>query len=130
MNRALNDASFVERVSDEEKEAHKHEIEEVFTLSTEYPDYARKLYLIENCIYGVDLQSIAVQISRLRFFISLLCEQQPDLTVPEKNYNIKPLPNLEMKFVCANTLVGLENIDKTRELFSNREILSLIVSIR
>ena len=66
------------------KEAHKHEIEEVFTLSTEYPDYARKLYLIENCIYGVDLQSIAVQISRLRFFISLLCEQQPDLTVPEK----------------------------------------------
>lgn len=130
MNRALNDASFVERVSDEEKEAHKHEIEEVFTLSTEYPDYARKLYLIENCIYGVDLQSIAVQISRLRFFISLLCEQQPDLTVPEKNYNIKPLPNLEMKFVCANTLVGLENIDKTRELFSNREILSLIDELK
>ena len=52
--------------------AHKNEIKEVFKLSVNYPDYARKLYLIENCIYGVDIQSIAVQISRLRFFISLL----------------------------------------------------------
>ena len=39
-----------------------------------YPDYARKLYLIENCIYGVDIQPIATQISKLRFFISLLCD--------------------------------------------------------
>ena len=32
-------------------------------------DYGRKLYLIENCIYGVDIQPIAVQIAKLRFFI-------------------------------------------------------------
>ena len=30
-------------------------------------DYGRKLYLIENCIYGVDIQPIAVQIAKLRF---------------------------------------------------------------
>lgn len=130
INRAIKDVSFVEKMNNEEKEAHKREIEEVFNLSTEYPDYARKLYLIENCIYGVDIQSIAVQISRLRFFISLLCEQQPDLTKPEKNYNIKPLPNLEMKFVSANTLVRLEHIDETRELFANKEILSLIDELK
>ncbi|HOE91454.1 MAG TPA: hypothetical protein PLV22_05730, partial [Candidatus Cloacimonadota bacterium] len=35
-------------------------------------DYGRKLYLIENCIYGVDIQPIATQISKLRFFISLV----------------------------------------------------------
>ena len=34
-------------------------------------DYGRKLYLIENCIYGVDIQPIAVQIAKMRFFISL-----------------------------------------------------------
>lgn len=130
INRAIKDVSFVEKMNNEEKEAHKREIEEVFNLSTEYPDYARKLYLIENCIYGVDIQSIAVQISRLRFFISLLCEQQPDLTKSEKNYNIKPLPNLEMKFVSANTLVRLEHIDETRELFANKEILSLIDELK
>ena len=35
-------------------------------------DYGRKLYLIENCLYGVDIQPIAIQISKLRFFISLV----------------------------------------------------------
>ncbi len=69
-------------------------------------DYGRKLYLIENCIYGVDIQPIAVQIAKLRFFISLVIDQKVD---PEKkNLNIRPLPNLETKFVAANTLIGLE----------------------
>ncbi len=69
-------------------------------------DYGRKLYLIENCIYGVDIQPIAVQISKLRFFISLVVEQKTD---PSKaNHGIRPLPNLETKFVAANTLIGLE----------------------
>ena len=69
--------------------------------------YDLKLHLIENCIYGVDIQSIAVQISKLRFFISLVCEQEPNQD-KTKNYGILPLPNLETKFVCANTLIGLE----------------------
>ena len=41
-------------------------------------DYGRKLYLIENCIYGVDIQPIATQIAKLRFFISLIVDQQID----------------------------------------------------
>lgn len=130
LERALNDVSFIEKMSNEELDAHKREIEEVFNLSTDFPDYARKLYLIENCVYGVDLQTIATQISRLRFFISLLCEQQPDLSKPENNYNIKPLPNLEMKFVSANTLVRLEHVDEAKELFSNKDILELIDELK
>lgn len=43
------------------------------------PDYARKLYLIENCIYGVDIQPIAIQISKLRFFISLVSIRKPTI---------------------------------------------------
>lgn len=129
INRVINDVAFVEKLNDKEKETHKHQIEEVFKLSVNYPNYARKLYLIENCIYGVDIQSIAVQISRLRFFISLLCEQKPSKDA-SKNYDIKPLPNLEMKFVCANTLVKLENIDEARELFANKDILDLIAKLK
>ena len=41
-------------------------------------DYGRKLYLIENCLYGVDIQSIAVQIAKMRFFISLIVDQRVD----------------------------------------------------
>ena len=68
--------------------------------------YYLKLHMIENCIYGVDIQTIAVQISKLRFFISLVCEQEPNGN-KAKNYGILPLPNLETKFVAANTLIGL-----------------------
>ncbi|MBI5220128.1 MAG: hypothetical protein HY958_14465 [Bacteroidia bacterium] len=74
-------------------------------------NYGRKLYLIENCIYGVDIQPIATQIAKLRFFISLVVDQKekPGTT----NRGVKPLPNLETKFVAANTLIGL---DKPQQL--------------
>ncbi|HSV88866.1 MAG TPA: N-6 DNA methylase [Bacteroidales bacterium] len=74
-------------------------------------DYARKLFLIENCIYGVDIQQIAVQISKLRFFISLMVDQRVDDSKP--NRNILSLPNLETKFVAANTLIA---VDKPKQL--------------
>ncbi|MDI6735810.1 MAG: hypothetical protein QME42_06410, partial [bacterium] len=69
-------------------------------------DYGRKLYLIENCIYGVDIQPIACQIAKLRFFISLIVDQKTDAT--KQNMGVRPLPNLETKFVAANTLIGIE----------------------
>ena len=41
------------------------------------------------------------------FFISLAIEQQPDPSAD--NYGIQPLPNLETRFVAANTLLALDN---------------------
>lgn len=70
-------------------------------------DFGRKLYLIQNNIYGVDIQLIAIQITKLRFFISLVIEQDTISTNPEDNYGVQPLPNLETRFVAANTLVPL-----------------------
>lgn len=70
-------------------------------------DYARKLYLIENCIHGIDIQPIATQISRLRFFISLIVDQKVD--DKKANFGVRPLPNLENRFVTANSLIGLDN---------------------
>ena len=70
-------------------------------------DFGRKLYLIQNSIFGVDIQPVASQIAKLRFFIWLAIEQEP--TADEAtNYGIKPLPNLETRFVAANTLLGLD----------------------
>ncbi len=84
-------------------------IDEVFSEANQYNNYGRKLYLIQNSIYGVDIQPIAVTIAKLRFFISLVIEQQPN-DIPSKNYGIRPLPNLETKFVAANTLIGLNEL--------------------
>jgi len=89
--------------------AMREELERAFAENND--DYGRKLSLIENCLYGVDIQPIAIQITKLRFFISLVADQKTSRD-KAKNLNIKPLPNLETKFVAANTLIGLPISDK------------------
>ena len=69
--------------------------------------YQSKLHLIEQGIYGVDIQPIAIQISKLRFFISLLCDQTPDPSKP--NAGLDQLPNLETHLVIANSLIGFND---------------------
>jgi adenine-specific DNA-methyltransferase len=85
-------------------EAQIANIEEAFARNQ--LDYGRKLFLIENCIYGVDIQPIAIQIAKLRFFISLIINQ--GIRNDADNLGIRPLPNLETKFVAANTLLTVE----------------------
>ena len=107
---------------EEERKARLQDIEESFDKSINDPDYARKLYLIEHCIYGVDIQPIAVQISKLRFFISLVVDQKPTNDAVH-NFGIRPLPNLESKFVAANTLIP---VDYDASLFESTDaIISL-----
>ena len=82
--------------------------------------YEQKLTIIENCLYGSDIQSIAVQITKLRFFISLICDCEKDPTKP--NFGIPTLPNLETKFVAANSLIGIKTAPTTLSLFGGNEI--------
>ncbi len=74
-------------------------------------DYVRKLDVIKNSIFGVDIQPIAVDVSRLRCFLTLVVESEIDDA--KSNRGIEPLPNLDFKFVCANTLIGLPKVEKT-----------------
>jgi len=67
-------------------------------------DYGRKLYLIQKCIYGVDIQQIAIEIAKLRFFIALLVDERIDKSKP--NWGIEPLPNLEFKLMQGNSLIS------------------------
>jgi len=67
-------------------------------------DYGRKLYLIQKCIYGVDIQQIAVEIAKLRFFIALLVDEKIDKS--QENWGIEPLPNLDFKIMQGNSLIS------------------------
>ena len=82
--------------------------------------YDLKLYIIENCLYGSDIQSIAAQITKLRFFISLICDCKKDVSKP--NFGIPTLPNLETKFVSANSLIAKKEQAAQGNLFENPEI--------
>lgn len=108
---------------EENKNTRLEDIENAFNQNVNDPDYARKLYLIEHCIYGVDIQPIAVQISKLRFFISLVVDQKP-INDATHNFGIRPLPNLESKFVAANTLIPAEYdaslFESTDEILSKK----------
>ena len=127
LDEAANESrSAFQAESREEREERLKDIERSFDEKLNNPDYARKLYLIENCIYGVDIQPIAIQISKLRFFISLVVDQRTD-TDPVANFGIRPLPNLEAKFVAANTLIPLAktdgNLGRTPEITAIEERL-------
>lgn len=61
-------------------------------------DYELKREIIENCLYGVDIDSSAVDITKLRFWLSLIVDE---LDIK----NIKPLPNLDHKIMCGNSLL-------------------------
>ena len=127
LNMAVDESRRAFGIVDEEERKEKLlEIEETFNNGLNSPDYTRKLYIIESCIYGVDIQPIAMLISRLRFFITLICEQTDiQRDKPELNFGIKTLPNLESKFVAANSLINAD-IHQYNEDWTNDEVLALL----
>jgi hypothetical protein len=92
------------------------------TLSTYLPaDPARtpyhfKRHAIQECLYGVDIDAGAVDIAKLRLWLSLVVDEDDFLS-------IKPLPNLDYKIVCGNSLLGVERDLLNRYLFDELEVL-------
>lgn len=127
LNMAVDESRRAFGIVDEEERKRKLlEIEETFNNGLNSPDYTRKLYIIESCIYGVDIQPIAMLISRLRFFITLICEQTDiQRDKPELNFGIKTLPNLESKFVAANSLINAD-IHQYNEDWTKDEVLAIL----
>ncbi|GAB4376990.1 MAG: hypothetical protein Kow00121_25260 [Elainellaceae cyanobacterium] len=88
-------------------------------LTTYLPDegrsaYAFKRHAIQSSIYGVDIDSGAVDIAKLRLWLSLV--------VDEEDYTrIKPLPNLDYKIVCGNSLLNVEKNLFNHQIFTELE---------
>jgi type I restriction-modification system DNA methylase subunit len=61
--------------------------------------YHFKRHAIQNCLYGVDIDAGAVEIAKLRLWLSLVVDE-------EETKQIKPLPNLDFKIVPGNSLLG------------------------
>lgn len=75
--------------------------------------YHLKRHAIQNCLYGVDIEPSAVEIAKLRLWLSLIVDE-------EKREAIQPLPNLDYKIVQGNALLGVE-----KDLFNNRLVREL-----
>jgi len=92
------------------------------TLTTYLPvkegrtNYHFKRHAIQNCLYGVDIDPSAVEIAKLRLWLSLVVDE-------EDIKQIQPLPNLDYKIVCGNSLLGVEKNLFNVELFNELEKL-------
>ncbi len=94
-------------------------------------EYARKIGVIQNSLYGVDIQPIAAEISKLRCFLTLVVDENIDETKP--NRGVEPLPNLEFKFITADSLLKLppeRNEKGLASLFGNQPELEELQEIR
>lgn len=92
-------------------------------------DYIRKLTVIQNSIFGIDIQPIAVEIARLRCFLSLVIEEK--VYDDEPNRGINPLPNLDFKFIVANSLIPLESEGALQmSIFENQDHINALRDIR
>lgn len=91
-----------------------HKILSIFErLDPNFDSYETKLSILRNNIYGVDIDPTAIEIARLRAWLSIIVDV-------EETKKIKPLPNLDFKFVCADTLIGLT---KSNASFTTDETL-------
>jgi len=106
----------------------RRDIEEKYR--NENYDYLRKLGVIRDSIFGVDIQTIATEISKLRCFLTLIIEEDVDDSA--RNRGIRPLPNLDFKFVTANSLIGLpaSNKGKGLNLFEDASHIDRLKDIR
>ena len=89
-------------------------------LDPRFDPHRTKLQIVQNNIFGVDIEPMAVEISRLRAWLSLIVDENSRL-------DVEPLPNLDFKFVCANSLIPL---DRNNDLFNDPELHSQLADIR
>ena len=75
--------------------------------------YHFKRHAIQNCLYGVDIDTSAVDIAKLRLWLSLVVDE-------EDVKQVKPLPNLDYKIVVGNSLLGVE-----KDLFNDAQFKRL-----
>ena len=73
-----------------------------------------KSLILSKSLYGVDIEQTAVEICRLRAWLSIIVDIKDD-------DQIEPLPNLEFKFICANSLITFGGANQD-QLFYNKDL--------
>lgn len=81
-----------------------------------------KRNILSRSLYGVDIEQTAIEITRLRAWLSIIVD------IPEGE-KVDPLPNLEFKFVCANTLIPLDD-NKQTTFFNDDSLKDKLIIIR
>ena len=82
--------------------------------------YDLKRSIIENNLYGVDIDHFAVEIAKLRFWLSLVVDFNLPVNSPKDLANIPPLPNLDFKLKTGDSLLSIPGKVKKRNMLAKR----------
>ncbi len=73
--------------------------------------------IILNNLYAVDIMEEAVEICKLRLFLKLAAQVEPDES--KENLGIEPLPDIDFNIRCGNTLVGYATYDEVKRAITS-----------
>jgi hypothetical protein len=68
--------------------------------------------IILNNLFGVDIMEEATEICKLRLFLKLAAQVEPDAV--KDNFGVEPLPDIDFNIRAGNTLVGYATPDEVR----------------
>lgn len=83
-------------------------------------EYFIKKSIIVNNLFGVDIMEEAVEICKLRLFLTLIATVERD--DKKDNYGVEPLPDIDFNILAGNTLVGYTSISDIDRLWHEVEI--------
>jgi hypothetical protein len=82
----------------------------------------RRYFILKSIVlrnlYGVDIMEEAVEICKLRLFLKLAAQVEPDAQA--KNVGIEPLPDIDFNIRAGNTLVGYPNYDAVKAALGSK----------
>jgi hypothetical protein len=86
----------------------------------EHPNLRYFIYksIILNNLFGVDIMPEAVEICKLRLFLKLAAEVEPDAS--KQNMGLEPLPDIDFNIRAGNTLVGFATYDEVKKAVTSR----------
>ncbi|MFP6030456.1 Eco57I restriction-modification methylase domain-containing protein [Helicobacter pylori] len=87
---------------DSENDPHHHIQKELFELKKD---------IIENCLFGVDINPNSCEITKLRLWIELLKYSYYIFEKGKNTNNLETLPNIDINIKCANSLISRFNLN-------------------
>ncbi len=85
-----------------ENDPHHHIQKELFELKKD---------IIENCLFGVDINPNSCEITKLRLWIELLKYSYYIFEEGKNTNNLETLPNIDINIKCANSLISRFNLN-------------------
>lgn len=83
-------------------------------------EYFIKKSIIVNNLFGVDIMEEAVEICKLRLFLTLIASVERDDS--KDNFGVEPLPDIDFNILAGNTLVGYTSIADIDRLWQEVEL--------